>query len=191
MLTLLILIPLAAIVLIAFKAPPKETALAAVGADFLLTLAILARAVPGAPGFQFEQIVPWVSVPGFPAIHYHVGIDGLNLPLLFLTTIVAFTAVAVSPRDVPRAAEFYSYVLAIAVGAVGAFLSIDLFFFWVFHELALIPTFLLIGIWGTHNRQFAALQITLYLGLGSLVLLAGLIALVAALPEEPARSTCR
>ena len=71
-----------------------------------------------------------------------------------------------------------------SLGAMGAFISLDLFFFFIFHEFALIPTFLLIGIWGAQNRQFASFQVTIYLMAGSLILLAGLIALVMALPEH-------
>ena len=67
-----------------------------------------------------------------------------------------------------------------SLGAMGAFTSLDLFFFYIFHEFALIPTFLLIGIWGTQNRQFASFQVTIYLMAGSLILLAGLVALVMA-----------
>jgi NADH-quinone oxidoreductase subunit M len=71
-----------------------------------------------------------------------------------------------------------------SLGAMGAFISLDLFFFYIFHEFALIPTFLLIGIWGAQNRQFASFQVTIYLMAGSLILLAGLVALVMALPPE-------
>ncbi len=69
-----------------------------------------------------------------------------------------------------------------SLGAMGAFISLDIFFFFIFHEFALIPTFLLIGIWGSQNRQFASFQVTIYLMAGSLILLAGLIALIMALP---------
>jgi NADH-quinone oxidoreductase subunit M len=69
-----------------------------------------------------------------------------------------------------------------SLGAMGAFMSLDLFFFYIFHEFALIPTFLLIGIWGAQNRQFASFQVTIYLLAGSLILLVGLIALVMAVP---------
>jgi NADH-quinone oxidoreductase subunit M len=70
------------------------------------------------------------------------------------------------------------------MGAMGAFTSLDLFFFFIFHDFALIATFLLIGIWGSHNRQFVSFQVTIYLMAGSLILLAGFVALVTALPEH-------
>ena len=71
-----------------------------------------------------------------------------------------------------------------SLGAMGAFTSLDLFFFFIFHDFALIATFLLIGIWGSQNRQFASFQITIYLMAGSLILLAGFVALVMALPAK-------
>src|SRR5471032_2498848 len=69
-----------------------------------------------------------------------------------------------------------------SLGAMGAFTSLDLFFFFIFHDFALIATFLLIGIWGSQNRQFASFQVTIYLMAGSLILLAGIVALIMALP---------
>src|SRR5262249_30188336 len=77
---------------------------------------------------------------------------------------------------------FYANLLFVAAGAIGAFSSLDLFFFYAFHELALIPTFLLIGIWGSGNRFAAAWKVTIYLGLGSFVLLLGLILLYRSVP---------
>ena len=74
--------------------------------------------------------------------------------------------------------------MAIAAGAAGAFASLDLFFFYAFHELALIPTFLMIGIWGTGNKQAAAWKITIYLSIGSIILLVGLIGLYLLVPEK-------
>src|SRR5277367_2353590 len=81
-----------------------------------------------------------------------------------------------------RPSEYYCYLLLMSLGAMGAFISLDLFFFYIFHEFALIPTFLLIGIWGSQNRQFASFQVTIYLMAGSLILLAGLAALVMSVP---------
>ena len=104
--------------------------------------------------------------------------------LLFLTAIVTFAAIAVSPGNIRRAPEYFCYLLLMSLGAMGAFMSLDLFFFYIFHEFALIPTFLLIGIWGTQNRQFASFQVTIYLMAGSLILLAGLVALIMAMPPE-------
>ena len=184
MLTLLLLLPAAAIVSILFKAPPKGAALLASGANLLWSLGLALQYIPQGTGrYQFEENTLWASLPGLPPIHYHLGLDGINLPLVLLATLVTFAAVWVTPAGITRSREFFGYVLLISLGIIGAFLSLDLFFLYIFHEFALLPTFLLIGIWGTQNRQFASLQLTLYLTLGSLILLAGIIALVVAMPE--------
>ena len=125
-------------------------------------------------------------MPGLPPIHFHLGVDGISLPLVFLTGIVTFAAIAISPGNIRRSSEYYCYLLLMSLGAMGAFISLDLFFFFIFHDFALIPTFLLIGIWGAQNRQFASFQVTIYLMAGSLILLAGLVALVMALPAAGA-----
>ena len=89
----------------------------------------------------------------------------------------------VSRDGVKREREYFICLLLVGLGALGAFLSVDLFYFFSFHEVALIPTFLLLGIWGQGDRSGAAWRMTLYLMFGSLVLLVGLIGLVLALPE--------
>ncbi len=186
MLTLFLIFPALAIAAIVAKAPPKAAALLATGANLVLALYFACHFVPGGGGFQFEETAAWAGTaqngPGFglPPIHYHVGLDGISLPLVLLAALVSFCAVAVTPRETARGAEFFACVLLISLGVIGAFFSLDLFFLYIFHEFALIPAFLLIGIWGLGNRQFASFQLTLYLTLGSLVLLAGVIALGSA-----------
>jgi len=178
----LLLIPLAAILFILAGAPAQRTAGFATALNLVITLGLLLT-YPATPGtFAFTLDCPWTTLPGLPPIHFHLGVDGISLPLVFLTAIVSFAAIAISPATIRRSSEYYCYLLFMSLGAMGAFVSLDLFFFYIFHEFALIPTFLLIGIWGTQNRQFAAFQVTLYLMAGSLILLAGLVALVMALP---------
>ena len=111
--------------------------------------------------------------------------DGLSLVLVLLTTLVTFAAVLMSPAASEARGHgslYWACVLLISAGALGAFLSTDLFFFYAFHELALIPTFLMIGKLGHgEDRIDVAWRVTIYLGLGSMVLLGGLLALVNAL----------
>ncbi|MDD2677501.1 MAG: proton-conducting transporter membrane subunit, partial [Methylacidiphilaceae bacterium] len=183
-LTILLIVEASAIGLILLGAPAKKVSLVAAGANFLLSLWIYAQFPAGIGGWHFVENHSWIALGALPEIRYHVGVDGINLPLVLLTTLVTLAAIWVSPAQIKRAGEFYSYLLLLSLGALGAFVSLDLFFFYAFHEFALIPTFLLIGIWGTENRQFVSLQLTLYLGLGSLVLLAGIIALLGVLPAE-------
>ena len=186
MLIWFLILPALAIAAIVAKAPPKGAALLATGANLLLAVYCACHFTPGGGGFQFETRSAWagslggVNAVGLPPIAYHVGLDGISLPLVLLSALVSFCAVAVTPRTIERGAEFFACVLLISLGVTGAFFSLDLFFLYIFHEFALIPAFLLIGIWGLGNRQFASFQLTLYLTLGSLILLAGGIALGAA-----------
>ncbi|MEO6036577.1 MAG: NADH-quinone oxidoreductase subunit M [Verrucomicrobiota bacterium] len=135
---------------------------------------------PGFPREQLQHKIAWVASLG---INYHVGVDGLNVGLILMGAIVAFAAVCVS-RDIKiYEKEFYLLLMVMAGGILGAFASLDLFFFYFFHELALVPTFIMIGVWGRgENKNYATFQITLYLSLGALIALVGLIALYLQLP---------
>ncbi len=134
---------------------------------------------PGAPAgpdhYRFEAFVPWAASLG---IQYHVGVDGINAGLVLMSAIVAFAATCVAWEIRDREKEFYILLLIMAGGVLGAFASLDIFFFYLFHEFALIPTFIMIGVWGRGGRKnYATYQITIYLSLGSLLALLGLIAL--------------
>src|SRR5437899_620207 len=115
-------------------------------------------------------------------LNFAVGLDGLSLIMVLLAAIVTLAAVWFTGEIDKYENAFYACLLLISGGAIGAFASLDLFFFYAFHELALIPTFLLIGIWGSGNRQAAAWKITIYLALGSFILLLGLILLYQSIP---------
>jgi NADH-quinone oxidoreductase subunit M len=128
-----------------------------------------------ADGYRFVQQIPWVESLG---ISYHVGVDGLNVGLILMGAIVAFAATLCSWEIQTREKEFYLLLLIMTGGILGAFASLDLFFFYFLHELALVPTFIMIGVWGRGERKnFATFQITLYLSVGALIALLGLIAL--------------
>jgi NADH-quinone oxidoreductase subunit M len=128
-----------------------------------------------ADGYRFVQQIPWVESLG---ISYHVGVDGLNVGLILMGAIVAFAAALCSWEIRTREKEFYILLLVMTGGILGAFASLDLFFFYAFHEFALVPTFIMIGVWGRGERKnYATFQITLYLSLGALIALIGLIAL--------------
>ena len=141
----------------------------------VLAVKMFCQFVPGTTGFQFEEQIPWVTSLG---ISYHVGVDGLNVGLILMGAIVAFAATLCSWEIQTREKEFYILLLIMAGGILGAFASLDLFFFYFLHELALIPTFIMIGVWGRGERKnYATFQITLYLSAGALIALIGLIAL--------------
>ena len=179
MLLFLVLCPIVAAILILVGTPARLTALTAAIANLLVTLLIFVRFDRLSAGFQF--VTSFVVSTDW-RIHFAFGVDGLSLLMLLLATVVTVAAVWFTDKIDNYERAFYACLLFISAGAIGAFASIDLFFFYAFHELALIPTFLLIGIWGTGNRVAAAWKITIYLTLGSFVLLIGLILLYQSLP---------
>ncbi len=111
-------------------------------------------------------------------ITLHLGLDGVSLPLFALAGIVGLAAgLYAIQAKAGRAWQYLLLLLFMHAGLMGIFASVDVFFFYLFHEMALIPTFLLVGIWGGRDRQYAAMKMTIYLTLGAMLSLAGLIAL--------------
>ena len=158
-----------------YRVPIRAIAVLGTLLSAVLAVKMFCQFVPGANGFQFEQQIPWVESLG---ISYHVGVDGLNVGLILMGAIVAFAAALCSFEIQSREKEFYILLLAMSGGILGAFASLDLFFFYFLHELALVPTFIMIGIWGRgEQKNYATFQITLYLSVGALIALVGLIAL--------------
>ncbi len=153
----------------------RTIALAATALSLLCGLAVFISFDPSGAGYQFKESLTWVESLG---IQYKVGVDGINVGLILMGTIVAFAATAMSYLVVERIKEFYLLLLVMVGGILGAFASLDMFFFFFFHELALIPTFIMIGVWGRgENKNYATFNITLYLSAGALIALLGLIAL--------------
>jgi len=161
-----------------FRVIMRGVALGATAVSALLALKMFLQFHAGADGYQFEYQHAWVAAVG---ISYHVGVDGINVGLVLMGAIVAFAAACLSREIQDREKEFYILLLVMAGGILGAFASLDLFFFYFFHELALVPTFIMIGVWGRGERKnYATFQITLYLSIGALIALVGLIALYVA-----------
>ena len=179
MLLFLVICPILAAVLILVGSPARLTALIAAILNLIVALALFFQFDRSASGFQF---VSSTVVSTDWGIHFAFGVDGLSLLMLELAAIVTVAAIWFTGKIQNYERAFYASLLLISGGAVGAFAAIDLFFFYAFHELALIPTFLLIGIWGTGNRSRAAWKITIYLTAGSFVLLIGLILLYQSFP---------
>ncbi len=182
-LTWIVVLPLAAAVVLLFlprTALPviRTTAVVVTGLVAVLALNLLWSfdvAAPGPGGYRFVQRIPWVPSLG---ISFSVGVDGINLGLIAMSAVVAFAAACVAGEIRDRAREFHVLLLFMTGGVLGAFASIDVFFLYIFHELALVPTFIMIGVWGRgEQRVFAAYQITIYLTIGALVALVGLLAL--------------
>lgn len=173
----LIFIPILAVAAIIAGAPARLASLAAAVLNCVLTLAAMFYFDGAAAGPQLASTL--FTILPQPELALSVGIDGLALVMVILTALVTLCAVLISPSSVARGSLrlYYSSVLLIAAGAMGAFVSTDLFFFYAFHELALVPTFIMIGLHGSGDRRSAAWKITVYLGLGSMILLAGLLTL--------------
>ena len=175
---ILVLIPLLAVLAILAGGRAKTVATTAAGLNLILGVGVV---------FCWQHPVwnlVW-SVLSKPNIHLALGFyDGMSVVMVALSVIVLFTAVMAGKCPEGRERLWYSSTLLIGAGALGAFLSTDLFFFYAFHELALIPTFLMIGVLGSGERKEAAWKVTIYLALGSISLLAGLIYLVAASGAE-------
>lgn len=168
MLSLLVLIPLAAFVAMLAGAPARKTAIAAGAANLVLGLWA---------AFTWKASMWALSVPVLqkPALHLSFGLDGMSAVMVLLSVIVTMAALLSGKAPEGREKLYYGSSLLISAGAIGAFAATDLFFFYAFHELALIPTFLMIGILGRGDRKDTAWKITIYLGFGSIILLAGLV----------------
>jgi NADH-quinone oxidoreductase subunit M len=179
MVLFIIFCPIVAAILIMAGVPARKTALAASILAFAAALVFLVFFKQGQQGFQ--HVSSFTISPEWH-LSFTAGIDGLNLLMILLATIVTVAAIWFTGEIEKYENAFYACLLFISGGAIGAFASIDLFFFYAFHELALIPTFLLIGIWGTGNRVAAAWKITIYLAVGSFILLLGLILLYQSVP---------
>src|SRR6266496_636415 len=179
MVLFVIFCPIVAAILILIGAPARKTALAASVLTFVVALLLLASFQKGQRDFQ--HVTSFTISPEWH-LSFTTGLDGLSLAMVLLAAIVTVAAVWFAGRIDKYENAFYACLLLISGGAIGAFASIDLFFFYAFHELALIPTFLLIGIWGSGNRVAAAWKITIYLAIGSFILLLGLILLYQSVP---------
>jgi NADH-quinone oxidoreductase subunit M len=183
-LTLLIFLPLCGALLlgVCWRSPAAARALALgfTAAEFALSVWVCATsslsAFPGAPaGFFLYEDAAWVERFG---IRYTLGMDGISLAMVVLTTFITVIAVLVSWKGIQeRVVLFFALLLAMEAGILGVFLSLDLFLFYLFWEVMLIPMFFLIGIWGHGRRVYSAVKFFLYTFLGSLLMLVAIISL--------------
>ncbi|HYG25011.1 MAG TPA: NADH-quinone oxidoreductase subunit M [Verrucomicrobiae bacterium] len=188
-LSYIFLLPLLAAIVLAFV--PRNfavimrlVAVVATGLSALLAVKMFWQFDAQQSGYQFVTTIPWLGAESL-GLACRLGVDGINVGLVLMGAIVAFAAACCAWDIKIREKEFYILLLIMAGGILGAFASLDLFFFYFFHELALVPTFIMIGLWGRGERKnYATFQITLYLSVGALVALVGLIALYLQLPLE-------
>ncbi len=144
-------------------------------AGFLISLPLVSRFQTGAPGFQFEEQIDWIPTLG---AHYHIGIDGISLLLVMLTTLMGFIATLSSWNAIQdRVKEYYAMFLLLQTGMIGVFLSLDFFLFYIFWELVLVPMYFIIGVWGGPRKLYAAIKFFLYTLAGSVLMLLGILTL--------------
>ncbi|QQS42532.1 MAG: NADH-quinone oxidoreductase subunit M [Acidobacteriota bacterium] len=182
LLTILILVPtIGAVAIIAHQAFWKDESqlkwltLGVTVLNFVLSLLLLGGAQASANGFSFEQNSPWIPAIGS---NYHIGVDGLSLWLVLLTTFIMPIAVISTWHAVEkRPLAFYAFMLVLESAMIGVFVSLDLLVFYLFFEASLVPMFFLIGIWGGKQRIYAAVKFFIYTALGSLLMLVAIIAL--------------
>jgi len=184
LLSLIIALPLAgsALILAAGKHQARIIALITALATFILTLVPVCFFQPGTPGFQFTEQRLWIEALG---VSYHVGLDGLSLFLLPLTSFLSVAAILVSwNAGNEKTKGYFISFLVLETGMLGVFIALDAILFYVFWEAMLIPMFMIIGIWGGNNRRYAAIKFFIYTAAGSLLLLAGFI-ITAFLTQSP------
>ncbi len=174
----LILLPLAGLVPLAL-APArqaKQIALALTLVEFVVSLGLWWAFDPADPLMQFQVVAPWLPAWG---INYLLGLDGLSLFMVLLTTGIMPLAVLASFNYIARRERlYYGLMLALLSGMLGVFLAQDMFVFYVFWEVMLIPMYFIIGIWGGHNRLYAAIKFFIYTMAGSLLMLVAILVMM-------------
>ena len=152
----------------------RGTALAFALATWVVSLVMLVAFDPKSIGFQFVESVPWI--PDF-GISYKVGADGLAVALVVLTTTLSWIAILSSFKPIQtRIKEYMISFLILEVGMIGVFIALDMFLFYIFWEIVLVPMYLIIGIWGGANRIYATIKFVLYTLVGSLLMLVAILA---------------
>ena len=152
---------------------------AATGASLLLVLSVVLtflflgeRAAGNDAEMLFMAEMPWFTPLN---INYSVGVDGISVAMLLLSSVIVFTGVFASWKIDPLPKEFFLWFCLLSTGVYGFFISIDLFTMFLFYEVALIPMYLLIGVWGTGRKEYSAMKLTLMLMGGSALLLVGIL----------------
>ena len=144
-------------------------------ANFLVSLLLFGSQAASRNGFSFEKNIPWIKTIN---TNYHVGVDGLSIWLVLLTTFIMPIAVLSTWKAVEkRQTAFFVFLLLLESAMIGVFVSLDLLVFYLFFEASLVPMFFLIGIWGGENRIYSAVKFFIFTALGSLLMLVAIIAL--------------
>jgi NADH-quinone oxidoreductase subunit M len=176
---LITFLPVAGVALVALmpSSRPDLIRRAALGTAlvvWLLSLLLLAAFASGQPGFQYKEVFDWI--PSF-GIQYKVGVDGLSVLMVVLTTTLTWISILASFGPIKDRVKGYMIsFLVLEVGMIGVFVALDLFLFYIFWEIVLVPMYLIIGIWGGSNRIYATMKFVLYTLVGSLLMLVAILA---------------
>lgn len=157
--------------------PIKYIAAVSTGISLLLSLLVALGYDQNAGGIQFVQTIPWIKDLG---VSFALGVDGISIPMLLLTTLIGFSAVYASWNIAERVREFFILLLILIAGVMGTFITTDLFIFLLFYEVVVIPIYLLVIMFGSTKRvtkEYAGMKLTIYLLIGSAFLLTAVIAL--------------
>ncbi len=179
-LSVIIFTPLVAALIILMIPADRKTEIrmaALISAIFALALSfwVYLSYDQAAAGYQFIEKYNWLPQFG---ISLHLGVDGISTPLVLLTGVVMFTGVIISWGIDDRPREFFAFLFILASGVFGVFVALDLFMLFFFYEIAVFPMYLLIAIWGwVKTREYAAMKLTLYLFIGSVIALIGALAM--------------
>ncbi|MBI3083543.1 MAG: NADH-quinone oxidoreductase subunit M [Candidatus Omnitrophica bacterium] len=179
LLTLLLLCPLSGMLIVlalprtAVRAI-RAASLLSTGAALIVSLALLRGFQTSQAAMQFHERLSWIPQLN---IFYSLGVDGISLPMVLLTALLGFLACLASSSITERRKEYYFLYLLLEVGMLGTFLALDLFLFYVFWEIVLVPMYFLIGIWGGGRREYSAFKFFIYTLAGSLAMLLAILAL--------------
>lgn len=143
-------------------------------AAFALSVALFCLFDRSNTAVQFQEKYSWISQLN---VHYFLGVDGLSLPLVVLTTLLGFLAVLVSWKIEVRPKEYFAWLLLLETSIAGVFCSLDLLLFFLFWEIEVIPMYFLISIWGTGRKDYSAIKYVIYTIFGSALMLAGILLL--------------
>ena len=172
LLSLIVFLPLLGGLVILFVPKRQDRAVrsiatAALVLTFLASLMALSQFTPGA-GYQLTETHAWIPAV---RIHYALGVDGISIVLVVLTTLLSLLACLASYNIAVRVKEYFVLYLLLVTGMLGTFLALDLFLFYVFWEIVLVPMYFLIGIWGGPRKEYAAIKFFLYTLAGSVLML--------------------
>lgn len=181
-LSLIIFLPVLGAILIALL--PRLTSInikyisvAATLIPLVLSIIIFAafdRSADMAGVIQFEQNLSWIPIIN---AHYHIGVDGLSMPMVLLSALLGFLVILISWKINTRTKEYFAWILVLQASITGVFCSLDFLLFFIFWEIELIPMYFLISVWGSGRKTYSAMKYVIYTLLGGAFILAGILVL--------------